>query len=98
MMLFRLPMLLVLALFCSQFAIALHGPSHVDPHSNPHEQALLIADCDICAHGHGGDALPVQSFNINAPTGSPLPAALPNIAPAPSRIARALARAPPALI
>lgn len=58
----RLSLTLVLSLLCAQLLFAWHAPSHIDPHDNPHEQALLVADCDLCAHGHGFVALPADGI------------------------------------
>ena len=58
----RLSLSLVLSLFCAQLLFAWHSPSHIDPTTSPHEQALLVADCDLCAHGHGFVALPAAGM------------------------------------
>ena len=63
----RLSLILALSLLCAQLFLAWHGPSHIDPHSDPHQQALLVADCDACAHGNGLVALPVAGLVITSP-------------------------------
>ena len=65
----RLSLTLVLSLLCAQLFLAWHAPSHIDPASSPHEQALLVADCDLCGHG-GFVALPsngVPALPASAP-------------------------------
>ncbi|MGB2248885.1 MAG: hypothetical protein ACPH3N_14505 [Alcanivorax sediminis] len=71
MMRSRLPFTLALALLCAQLIFAWHSASHIDPQGDPHQQALLVADCDLCAHGHGFVALPVASLPV-APTAAPV--------------------------
>lgn len=58
----RLSFTLVLSLLCAQLLFAWHSPSHIDPTGSPHEQALLVADCDLCAHGHSFVALPTTGL------------------------------------
>lgn len=95
MMRSRLSFTLVLSLLCAQLFLAWHAPSHIDPHSDPHQQALVVADCDLCAHGHGFVALPVASLPIAPPVAPVLGEDQPQASVVPTSALPAQARAPP---
>ena len=90
----RLSFTLVLSLLCAQLFLAWHGPSHIDPDSAPHEQALQVADCDLCGHS-GAVALPSSGVPFLPASAPVLGQTQPQPFLAPRSARRSQARAPP---